>query len=69
MVKLCLARGAVKIKIEDVIDEKLDEYFGDPDGLKVREEVIQRLKAQRKAQMPRIPIENVISKYGIKLKE
>ena len=69
MVKLCLARGAVKIKIEDVIDEKLDEYFGDPDGLKVREEVIQRLKAQRKAQMPRIPIENVISKYVIKLKE
>jgi len=69
MVKLCLARGAAKIKLEDVIDEKFDEYFGDPDGLKVREEVIQRLKAQRKAQMPRIPMENVISKYVIKLKE
>ncbi len=55
--------------IEDVIDEKVDEYFGDPDGLKVREEVVQRLKAQRKAQMPRIPIENVISKYVIKPKE
>ncbi len=55
--------------IEDVIDEKVDEYFGDPDGLKVREEVVQRLKAQRKAQMPRIPMEYVISKYAIKFKE
>ncbi len=55
--------------IEDSIEEKVDEYFGDRDGLKVREEVVQRLSAQRKAQMPRIPMENVISKYVIKLKE
>ena len=59
----------LKIMIEEAIDEKLQEYLGDPDeGLKVREEVIQRLKAQRKAQKPRIPMEHVAKKYGFKMK-
>jgi len=59
----------LKRVVEDAIDEKFEEYLGDPDaGLEVREEVIQRLVSQRKARKPRIPMEQVAKKYGFKPK-
>ena len=60
----------LKNMIEDIIDEKLVEYFGDPDkGLHIREEVIQKLKAQKKARKPRISMEQLCKERGITLQE
>jgi hypothetical protein len=58
----------LKSVIHEAVEEQFQEYFGDPDeGLHVREEVIEQLKAQRKARKPRIPMEQVAKKYGFKL--
>lgn len=59
----------LKILIDEAVEDKLDEILGDPDqGLELREEVIQRLKAHRKARKPRIPMEQVAKKHGFELK-
>lgn len=59
----------LKFLIDEAVQDKLDEILGDPDeGLEVREEVIQRLKAQRKAKKPRIPMEEIAKKHGFALK-
>jgi ethanolamine ammonia-lyase small subunit len=59
----------LKTLIEDTIEERLQEYLGDPDeGLELREEIIQRLKAHKKSRKPRIPMEQVAKKHGIELK-
>ena len=60
----------LRFLIEDVVDEKLIEWFGDPDeGLEVREEVIQRLKAHKTSKKARIPMEEVAREFGIKFEE
>jgi signal recognition particle GTPase len=59
----------LKELIEDTIEERLQEYLGDPDeGLEVREEIIQRLKENKALKKPRISMEQVAKKYGIELK-
>lgn len=59
----------LKFLIDEAVQDKLDEILGDPDaGLEVREEVIQRLKAQRKEKKPRIPMEEIARKHGFELK-
>jgi hypothetical protein len=50
--------------IEDIIDRKLEEYFGDPDeGLELRPEFVKKLKAKT------ISMEQVCKEFGIKLEE
>lgn len=59
----------LKALIEDTVEERLQEYLGDPDeGLEIREEVIQKLKANKESRKPRIPMEQVAKKHGIELK-
>ncbi len=59
----------LKALIDERIEERLVQMIADPDeGLEVREEVIQQLKAQRKARKPRIPMEKVAKKYRFESK-
>jgi predicted house-cleaning noncanonical NTP pyrophosphatase (MazG superfamily) len=59
----------LKALIEDTVEERLQEYLGDPDeGLEIREEIIQRLKANKESRKPRISMEQVAKKHGIELK-
>ena len=59
----------LKALIEKTLEEKLQEYLGDPDeGLELRAEVIQRLKAHKVSRKARIPMEQVTKRYGLELK-
>lgn len=59
----------LKTLIEDTVEERLQEYLGDPDdGLEVKEEIIQKLKAQKAANKPKISLEEVAKQHGIDLK-
>ena len=59
----------LKTLIEDTVEERLQEYLGDPDeGLEIKEEVIQRLKAHKESRKPRIPMEQIAKKHGIELR-
>lgn len=59
----------LKALIEDTIETMLQEYLGDPDeGLELKEEVIQRLKAHKAFKKARIPMEQVARKHGLELK-
>jgi hypothetical protein len=54
----------LKIIIEDAVDAKLEEYFGDPDeGLVVREEFLQKLSANRTSNLPILSMKEVKAKY------
>lgn len=56
--------------IEEIIDQKLEEYLGDPDeGLELRPEIIKGLKAQKRAKTARIPMEQLCKELGITLEE
>ena len=53
--------------IDERVQEQLKDIFGDPDeGLEVREEVIEKLIAQRKHRKKRIPGEEVMRQYGLR---
>ena len=55
--------------IDARVEQKLDEILGDPDEcLEVREEVIEKLKAQRKSRKKRVPMEEVAREYGLEFK-
>jgi len=55
--------------IDERVEQKLEEILGDPDeGLEVREEIIEKLKAQRKSRKKRIPMEEVAKQYGLESK-
>lgn len=55
--------------IDERLEQKLEEILGDPDeGLEVREEIIQKLKTQRKSRKKRIPMEEVAEEYGLEFK-
>jgi hypothetical protein len=59
----------LKTLIEETIDERLREYIGDPDeGLELKEEIIERLKANKADRTPRTSLEDVAKKYGVTLK-
>jgi predicted house-cleaning noncanonical NTP pyrophosphatase (MazG superfamily) len=59
----------LKTLIEDTVEERLQEYLGDPDeGLEVRQEVINKIKAQKTANKPKISLEQVAKRHGIELK-
>jgi len=56
----------LKTLIEETIEERLQEYLGDPDeGLELKEEIIERLKANKADRSPTISFEDVAKKYGI----
>ena len=59
----------LKAVIQETVEEKLYEILGDPDeGLELREEVVQRLKAHKASRKARIPMETVARKHGLELK-
>ncbi len=59
----------LKTLIEDTVEERLQEYLGDPDeGLEIRDEIVQRLKTHLASKQPRIPMEQIAKKHGIELK-
>ena len=59
----------LKTLIEDTVEERLQEYLGDPDeGLEIREDVVQKLRANIASKKPRIPFEKIAKKYGLELK-
>ena len=52
--------------IDERVEQKLEEILADPDeGLEVREEIIEKLKAQRIYRKKRIPMEEVAKEYGL----
>jgi hypothetical protein len=59
--------------VEDIIEEKLEQYFGDPDaGLELRPEIVKELTkslAETKRGKRGIPMEQVCKEFGIKLEE
>jgi hypothetical protein len=56
--------------VEDIIDRKLEEYFGDPDeGLELHPEFIEKLKASKRSKFVRIPMEQLCKELGIKIEE
>lgn len=64
-----LTLDQLKMLIEEAIEEKLQEYLGDPDeGLELREEVVQRLKTHRTSKKERVGMEQVAKRYGLELK-
>ncbi len=55
--------------IDERVEQKLEEILGDPDeGLEVREEIIEKLNAQRTSRKKRIPMEEVAKEYGLEFK-
>lgn len=55
--------------VADAIEEKFQEYLGDPDeGLELREEIIEKLKAQKVVRKKRIPMAQVAKEFGLNLK-
>lgn len=59
----------LKALIEGTIEEKLQEYLGDPDeGLELREEIIQKLQSHKASKKARISMEQVAKKHGLELK-
>lgn len=64
----------LKIIIDDIIDEKFLEWFGDPDeGLELKPEVIRGLRESmrriREGKEKLIPMEEVLKKIAKKRKE
>jgi hypothetical protein len=51
--------------IDERIQIKLEEILGDPDeGLEVKEEIIERLKAQKTLKKNRIPFEEIVKEVA-----
>lgn len=56
--------------VEDIIDRKLEEYFGDPDeGLELRPEFVKKLTASKTSKAKTISMEHVCKEFGINLEE
>ena len=56
--------------IDQRIEEKLLELIGDPDAeLILKEEVVEKLKAQKLSHKKRIPMNQVAKEFGFKIKE
>jgi signal recognition particle GTPase len=63
-----LTEAQLNTLIDQRIDERLEELLNDPDrGLELREEIIQKLKAQKLSHKKRIPMEQVAKEFGFKL--
>ena len=59
----------LKALINELIDEKLDQMINDPDsGLKLKEEVIEKLKAQKLSRNKRTTMAAVNAEFGLKMK-
>ena len=59
----------LKIIIEETVEERLQEYLGDPDeGLEIRDEIIQKLKAPKASSKIRITMEEVAKNHGLELR-
>jgi hypothetical protein len=62
-------REDIEAIVEQVVDQRLAEWFGDPDeGLELRPEVVQRLREQKRrvaASDLGVPMEEVVRSLGI----
>jgi hypothetical protein len=59
----------LKALINELIDEKLDQMINDPDsGLELKEEVIEKLKAQKLSRNKRTTMAAVNAEFGLKMK-
>jgi len=64
-----LTLDQLKALIDERIEKKLEQMLSDPDeGLEVREEIIDKLKAQKSSRKKRIPMEQVAREFGLNLK-
>jgi predicted house-cleaning noncanonical NTP pyrophosphatase (MazG superfamily) len=59
----------LKTLIENAVEERLQEYLGDPDeGLEIKPEVIEKIKAQKAANKPKTTLEQIARRHGIELR-
>jgi len=59
----------LKALINELIDEKLDQMINDPDsGLELKQEVIEKLKAQKLSRNKRTTMAAVNAEFGLKMK-
>jgi len=59
----------LKALINELIDEKLEQIISDPDsGLELKEEIIEKLKAQKLSRNKRTTMAEVNAEFGFKLK-
>ena len=64
-----LTLAQLKALINELIDEKLDQMINDPDsGLELKEEVIEKLKAQKLSRNKRTTMAEVNAEFGLKMK-
>lgn len=61
-----LSLEELKAFIDDTVDKRLEERFGDPDiGLEVKPEIIQRIRRSRRDKLT-APAEEVANRLGLK---
>ena len=59
----------LKALINELIDEKLEQMIKDPDsGLELKEEIIEKLKAQKLSKSKRTTMADVNAEFGLNLK-
>jgi len=59
----------LKIIIQEMIDEKVQELVSDPDeGLALRESILRKLKENKSLKRPRVAMSSVMKKYGYNMK-
>jgi hypothetical protein len=59
----------LKALINELIDAKLEQMISDPDsGLELKEEIIEKLKAQKLSGSKRITMAEVNAEFGLNLK-
>ncbi len=68
-ITLQMSKSELRSLLEEVVEEKLQDFLGDPDvGLELRPEVVQRLlqqKAKVDAGERGIPMTEVVSRLGL----
>ena len=59
----------LKALINELIDAKLEQMISDPDsGLELKEEIIEKLKAQKLSKSKRTTMADVNAEFGLNLK-
>jgi len=54
-------------KIENIVEQKLLEFFGDPDeGLELKKSFVTELKKRMRSKQKTIPLSVVMKKYGLR---
>lgn len=54
-------------QISDIVEQKLLEFFGDPDeGLELKQSFVTELKKRMKSKQKTVPLSIVMKKYGLR---